>query len=727
MEKAAESIVMRHLCRTFQAQHLGSNISWDNGGGVYCDGASPIIDNHAVFIGNSADLGGAIYCINSSGISVTNTTFEENVAHENSGAMYFNNSTPDVVDCNIINNESQWSGAGLGFFNGSNGTVSNCMISGNMTTIADQMGGGIYCNLSSPTITNTTISGNSTKIGGGIACELTASPTLTNCQIINNTAAYDAGGLFALDSCSPILINCIITDNTVIGDSPGYRQGGAMYLANSSVVTLKNCTVSNNTAAGSTGGIYTFAATAVLTNCIVWGNSGTQLDSGSTATYCDVEGGFTGTDNIDANPLFVDAAHGDYHLSQSSECIDEGSNAAASGITNDIDGDNRIIDGDGDTVATVDIGADETPEIVSVVWVDDDYTLGGDNDGHTWGHDAFAVIQEGIDAIATGGTVNVAGGTYIENLTLTKDLSLEGAGPWQTTIDGNNTNSVITAYDLTTDARISGFTLTNGLGRNLGGGLLAGGGLLLNNSDLVLSHCIVRDNTAQYGGGLDNENTASPTVINCLFLNNTADNGAAVDSFNNCLPEFINCTFAQNTAVTNGNAFYNENNCSPTVTNCILWDTSTKEIYNDVTSSITVNYSDVRGDSLGTANLNTDPMFLDPGNGNFRLPYNSECVESGSNAAIPIEFTKDLDNTQRIAANNCVYNPIIDMGAYEFKRQRVGDFSDDCIVNLPDYSILALYWLTDEFQADIAPPYGDGIVDMSDLMIFIEHWLETFY
>lgn len=60
------------------------------------------------------------------------------------------------------------------------------------------------------------------------------------------------------------------------------------------------------------------------------------------------------------------------------------------------------------------------------VWVDDDYCVGCPNDGHLWGYDAFATIQDGIDAVA-GSTVNVAAGTYNEDVTVDKSLTLSGA------------------------------------------------------------------------------------------------------------------------------------------------------------------------------------------------------------------------------------------------------------------------------------------------------------
>jgi hypothetical protein len=227
---------------------------------------------------------------------------------------------------------------------------------------------------------------------------------------------------------------------------------------------------------------------------------------------------------------------------------------------------------------------------------------------------------------------------------------------------------------------------------------------------------------------MDNENTASPTVINCLFINNEATYGGAVDNFNAASPIFINCTIYFNASPINGYAIYSENNCLPTLANCILWNdfVGVEEIYNDGTSTTNATYSNIRGGWPGVGNLNSVPQFVDAASQNCRLQADSPCVESGNNAAIPIEFILDLDNTQRIAADNCNSNPVIDMGAYEFKRQRVGDFNDDCEINLIDFSTFALYWLSDEYQVDIYPPYADGIVDTDDLMCFFEHWLEVY-
>ncbi len=77
-----------------------------------------------------------------------------------------------------------------------------------------------------------------------------------------------------------------------------------------------------------------------VTNGIFWDN-GTEISvvAGTiTVTYCDIQGGYPGTGNIDADPLFV-AAPTDFSLSQDSPCINAGMNASAGrygGVTNDI-------------------------------------------------------------------------------------------------------------------------------------------------------------------------------------------------------------------------------------------------------------------------------------------------------------------------------------------------------------------------------------------------------
>ncbi len=70
--------------------------------------------------------------------------------------------------------------------------------------------------------------------------------------------------------------------------------------------------------------------------------------------------------------------------------------------------------------------------IPDVVYVDDDWTDQTDVDAYdsslTWEYDAFQVVQDGLDGVATGGTVHVLAGTYNENILIKRRVAIRGAG-----------------------------------------------------------------------------------------------------------------------------------------------------------------------------------------------------------------------------------------------------------------------------------------------------------
>ena len=70
-----------------------------------------------------------------------------------------------------------------------------------------------------------------------------------------------------------------------------------------------------------------------------------------------------------------------------------------------------------------------------IVYVDDDYDAAGCTaDGHTWQVDCFDVIQDGVDAVAAGGTVMVGPGTYTPGATIAVNKSVTLLGP-QASVD----------------------------------------------------------------------------------------------------------------------------------------------------------------------------------------------------------------------------------------------------------------------------------------------------
>jgi N-acetylneuraminic acid mutarotase len=177
--------------------------------------------------------------------------------------------------------------------------------------------GGIrFYGSGSSTISWSKISGSNS---GGVFAE-GASVTLERCTISdNNILAGQVGAGIVVSHAASMTLNwCLIVRNT------GALNGGALYVGNGAA-TLNNCTISGNSATSGAGGFFVNnSATVNLTNSILWGNTGGSysINAGSfTANYSDIEGNYAGTDNIDADPLFVDAANGDYSLQFDSPCI----------------------------------------------------------------------------------------------------------------------------------------------------------------------------------------------------------------------------------------------------------------------------------------------------------------------------------------------------------------------------------------------------------------------
>jgi predicted outer membrane repeat protein len=203
------------------------------------------------------------------------------------------------------------------------------------------------------------------RYGGGMYNN-TSSPTVTNCTFRSNSALHYGGGVYN-EYSSPTVINCIFTTNNTL-------YGGGMYNVNSDP-NIVNCIFTGNLADYYGGGLFNSFSYPTLANCILWGNTaptGPQMYnevSTPNVSFSDVQGGWTGTGNINANPLFVDPNGPDnipgneddnLRLSPGSPCIDDGNNSAVPvGIEIDPDGRDRFADGDCNTTIVVDMGAYE--------------------------------------------------------------------------------------------------------------------------------------------------------------------------------------------------------------------------------------------------------------------------------------------------------------------------------------------------------------------------------
>lgn len=242
--------------------------------------------------------------------------------------------------CVISNNVACNNGAGgCGVKMTGNAVVRNCLIADNRGNLSSTTGIGVY--MSAGTMERCTIVGNgvnsssNSKQGGGV-------------QITGGT-----------------LRNCLIAGNQVTGNGAGVCQTGG---------TVENCTIAGNVSSALTGsGIYLAGGNAVCRNNIIYGNGAgvaseaiCNLEYSSAKTFANniVDPADKGTDNSAKDPLFKAAAAGDYTLAIGSPAIDA---ATEQGLAEDLNGNRRPKDGDGDGVDKPDIGcyeaagADEGP------------------------------------------------------------------------------------------------------------------------------------------------------------------------------------------------------------------------------------------------------------------------------------------------------------------------------------------------------------------------------
>jgi len=281
----------------------------------------------------------------------------------------------------------------------------------------------------------------------------------------------------------------------------------------------------------------------------------------------------------------------------------------------------------------------------------------------------YSTIQSAIDAAVDGDAVLVAPGTYAENIDFKgKAITVKSAdGPVATIIDGGGLDSVARFVSGETRASIlEGFTLTNGQGM-LGAG--DGGGVVcyaINpsgppSSPTILGN-IIRGNHAAYGAGIYSTACSPLIVSNFIFDNHSTCNGAGLWVANGAAdgssPLIVNNTVTGNQPGCDGAGIWTSWSSYAVITNCIFWgdDVSKNEIQGD--SSITVTYCDVAGGYAGAGNIDVDPMFVDPANGDLHLLPGSPCADVGDSAALGLPAL-DIDGDPRVLF------PSVDLGGDE--------------------------------------------------------------
>ncbi len=302
------------------------------GGGIFV-GGSVLNASACVFSApsNKSLSGGAIY---SSGSQVTldRCTFSEFGSGEAHGVAMSASLSTLEVRATVFEDNGSSQGSGVIRLSGCSASFSECRFEHNWTS-SGQMEGGAF-----------RISGSVTDV-----------TTFEDCQFIDNSAAE--GGAVLAENATVHFARCLFRGNLAYStDGYGHGDGGAVsswaaevdfdqyvFIENKALgwrtyrsgrggavmgpATLEACTLYGNAAdsawgygPGEGGGVFD----CTLNSCIVWKSAPDSLSGSSTADWCDIEGGWSGTGNFDADPLFWGAAQGDFHLLPGSPCIDTG-------------------------------------------------------------------------------------------------------------------------------------------------------------------------------------------------------------------------------------------------------------------------------------------------------------------------------------------------------------------------------------------------------------------
>jgi hypothetical protein len=182
---------------------------------------------------------------------------------------------------------------------------------------------------------------------------------INHCVFRNNqaTSADFGGAAVAQNYGTSMIQNSLFHNNTMTsfsGGALGHRRG---------TLTVYNCTFMNNSAGGSGDDVSTYApangGATTIRNSILWSSTSPLFESGSaTVEYSNTRGGaHAGTGNINSSPAFANAANNEFELAVGSASLDVGTSSGAP--ADDLVGDSRPQDDDGDTTPEYDLGAYE--------------------------------------------------------------------------------------------------------------------------------------------------------------------------------------------------------------------------------------------------------------------------------------------------------------------------------------------------------------------------------
>ena len=256
-------------------------------------------------------------------------------------------------------------------------------------------------------------------------------------------------------------------------------------------------------------------------------------------------------------------------------------------------------------------------------------------------------IQAAINAASAGDTVFIASGTYYENLTLSKPLTLFSQEFAGAVVDGHHAGSCLVITEKGAGSVVDGMVFTHGAPTNSGNKYGGGVDCL---ASATVRNCILKDNgnpSTTFAGGLHTTHDGTyVTVENCLFTGNYAwASGGAVLTEWGSTAVYDHCTFYGNRS---DSAYGDIGGVCPANTgtlimrSSIVWGNTGFQLasypYTPPAPTTHVSYSCIQGgfrkqgpgrfyDDGGI--ISSDPLFIDAERGDFRFREDSPCWRTG--------------------------------------------------------------------------------------------------
>ncbi len=523
---------------------FSSNVCSTNGGAISAHGVNSLNIDDSTFDGNNSASGGALYLsvrtitnnnvstVYDSTCTVYNSTFENNLATTNGGAVYmFTNQdghkTAIFTNCEFNSNRAYLE------------------TEENNTVTKSGKGGAIYANNSDFDVIGSSFDENIAGGNGGAIYTYNSTATLSGISA-NDNVAYGNGGFVCVDSSSGVTSALVLTNNSIIqGNSAVY--GGAIQIATAtSSANISDTTFVSNTSLNNGGAIYVNYGSLACDNCEFDDNIANSASYGGGAIY-----GTNATITV-SNTSF------DGNSAKNGGAICGNTNSVIT-LTN-VSGTNNAANAQGG-FAYVNGGAQ-----LSIVTA---------NSGTS--------TLSGNTAVSGGGAIYVTptGTLLLTNVTLSNNSCSNASGGALYLYCGSTTTITNCYFTLNTASNggaiisygasfnVSGTTFTSNTASDWGGAIYIRKGPNDEIPDVSISGTSVfSSNSAANGGAMYINANTSTTITNTAFSNNaaTSQGGAicfyasnsALESQNRITSSFTNVNFSGNSAA-NGGAVYANN------------------------------------------------------------------------------------------------------------------------------------------------------------------------